>query len=91
MLRAKAREQGMVPMREYGWRKVIDGQTTIEEVIAVTAGAAVDAVAAVAAVGAVDVVHTAKCFMCPFKPSRCLQRHMQRDSPWWPVSAGGVS
>ncbi|MGI8604856.1 MAG: GspE/PulE family protein [Verrucomicrobiales bacterium] len=37
-LRAKAREQGMIPMREYGWRKVIAGQTTIEEVIAVTAG-----------------------------------------------------
>jgi hypothetical protein len=28
----------MLPMREYGWRKVIAGQTTIEEVIAVTAG-----------------------------------------------------
>lgn len=37
-LRAKAREEGMVPMREYGWQKVISGETTIEEVIAVTAG-----------------------------------------------------
>jgi general secretion pathway protein E/type IV pilus assembly protein PilB len=36
-LRLKAREQGMVPMREYGWRKVIAGETTLEEVIAVTA------------------------------------------------------
>jgi general secretion pathway protein E/type IV pilus assembly protein PilB len=35
-LRAKAIEQGMVPMRDYGWRKVISGDTTIEEVIAVT-------------------------------------------------------
>ena len=38
VLRAKAREQGMVPMREYGWQKVIAGETTLEEVIAVTAG-----------------------------------------------------
>jgi general secretion pathway protein E len=37
-LRSRAREQGMVPMREYGWHKVVAGQTTIEEVIAVTAG-----------------------------------------------------
>jgi type II secretory ATPase GspE/PulE/Tfp pilus assembly ATPase PilB-like protein len=27
----------MVPMREYGWQKVISGDTTLEEVIAVTA------------------------------------------------------
>jgi general secretion pathway protein E len=38
VLRAKAREQGMVPMRDYGWLKVIAGETTLEEVIAVTAG-----------------------------------------------------
>jgi len=37
-LRATAVEQGMVPMREYGWRKVVAGETTVEEVIAVTAG-----------------------------------------------------
>jgi len=36
-LRTKAIEQGMVPMREYGWRKAASGDTTIEEVIAVTA------------------------------------------------------
>jgi general secretion pathway protein E/type IV pilus assembly protein PilB len=36
-LRAKAVEQGMVPMRDYGWQKVIAGDTTLEEVIAVTA------------------------------------------------------
>ena len=36
-LRAKAREEGMVPMRDYGWLKVISGETTLEEVIAVTA------------------------------------------------------
>jgi general secretion pathway protein E/type IV pilus assembly protein PilB len=35
-LRAKAIDQGMVPMRDYGWRKVMSGETTIEEVIAVT-------------------------------------------------------
>jgi general secretion pathway protein E/type IV pilus assembly protein PilB len=37
MLRAKAVEQGMIPMRDYGWQRVITGETTIEEVIAVTA------------------------------------------------------
>ena len=36
-LRAAARDQGMVPMRDYGWEKVISGETTLEEVIAVTA------------------------------------------------------
>jgi general secretion pathway protein E len=36
-LKALAVDQGMVPMREYGWRKVMEGDTTIEEVIAVTA------------------------------------------------------
>ena len=38
VLRAKAIEQGMVPMRDYGWVKVISGETTLDEVIAVTAG-----------------------------------------------------
>ncbi|MBI4024412.1 MAG: type II/IV secretion system protein [Verrucomicrobia bacterium] len=32
-----AKEDGMVTLREYGWRKVIDGVTTIEEVVRVTA------------------------------------------------------
>ncbi|MDB6071583.1 MAG: Secretion system protein [Verrucomicrobiales bacterium] len=36
-LRLRAREQGMLPMRDYGWLKVISGETTLEEVIAVTA------------------------------------------------------
>jgi general secretion pathway protein E len=35
-LRATAIEQGMVPMRDYGWQKVLQGDTTLEEVIAVT-------------------------------------------------------
>ena len=38
VLRSKAIEQGMIPMREYGWAKVISGETTLDEVIAVTAG-----------------------------------------------------
>jgi general secretion pathway protein E/type IV pilus assembly protein PilB len=36
-LRSKAIEQGMIPMREYGWQKVVSGDTTLDEVIAVTA------------------------------------------------------
>lgn len=36
-LRSKARAEGMIPMRDYGWLKVISGETTMEEVIAVTA------------------------------------------------------
>ena len=35
-LRAKAAEEGMIPMRESAWQKVIAGETTLEEVIAVT-------------------------------------------------------
>lgn len=35
--RAKAAAQGMVTMRDYGWQRVIAGETTIEEVIAATA------------------------------------------------------
>ena len=30
-----AREEGMVPLREDGWRKVILGQTSIEEILRV--------------------------------------------------------
>ena len=36
-LRACARDQGMLPMRDYGWLKVISGETSLEEIIAVTA------------------------------------------------------
>ena len=36
-LRAAAIEAGMVPLRQYGWQKVIAGVTTIEEVVRVTA------------------------------------------------------
>ena len=36
-LRATAMEEGMVPLRQYGWTKVVDGTTTIEEVVRVTA------------------------------------------------------
>ncbi len=36
-LRVKAREEGMLPMREYGWLKVISGETSLEEVLAETA------------------------------------------------------
>lgn len=35
-LRAQAIRDGYVPMREYGWHKVMKGETTIEEVISVT-------------------------------------------------------
>ncbi|MDG2124304.1 MAG: GspE/PulE family protein [Verrucomicrobiales bacterium] len=37
-LRAKAREEGMLNLREHGWMRVVQGKTTIEEVLAVTAG-----------------------------------------------------
>jgi general secretion pathway protein E len=37
LLRATAMEDGMVPLRLYGWSKVISGTTTIEEVVRVTA------------------------------------------------------
>jgi general secretion pathway protein E len=36
-LRAAAIEEGMIPLRLYGWKKVISGTTTIEEVVRVTA------------------------------------------------------
>jgi type II secretory ATPase GspE/PulE/Tfp pilus assembly ATPase PilB-like protein len=35
-LRAEALKGGFVTMRQYGWRKVIDGITSIEEVLHVT-------------------------------------------------------
>jgi general secretion pathway protein E len=35
-LRAQAVKDGYIPMREYGWYKVMKGETTIEEVISVT-------------------------------------------------------
>jgi general secretion pathway protein E len=37
ILRAVAIEEGMVPLRQYGWNKVVAGFTTIEEVVRVTA------------------------------------------------------
>lgn len=37
ILKAQAIKDGYVPMREYGWHKVMDGNTTVEEVISVTA------------------------------------------------------
>ncbi|MBV8816559.1 MAG: type II/IV secretion system protein, partial [Verrucomicrobia bacterium] len=37
VLRAAAIEEGMVPLRQYGWTKVYEGVTTIEEVVRVTA------------------------------------------------------
>ena len=37
ILRAQAVKDGFVPMREYGWHKVMKGFTTIEEVVSVTA------------------------------------------------------
>jgi type II secretory ATPase GspE/PulE/Tfp pilus assembly ATPase PilB-like protein len=33
---AQAIKEGYIPMREYGWHKVMQGETTIEEVISVT-------------------------------------------------------
>jgi type II secretory ATPase GspE/PulE/Tfp pilus assembly ATPase PilB-like protein len=37
ILKAQAIKDGFVPMREYGWHKVMKGITTIEEVASVTA------------------------------------------------------
>ena len=37
VLRATAIDEGMIPLRHYGWSKVIDGITTVEEVVRVTA------------------------------------------------------
>jgi type II secretory ATPase GspE/PulE/Tfp pilus assembly ATPase PilB-like protein len=36
-IRAQALRDGYIPMREYGWAKVMKGDTTIEEVVSVTA------------------------------------------------------
>ena len=37
LLKAQAVKDGYIPMREYGWHKVMKGITTIEEVVSVTA------------------------------------------------------
>lgn len=37
VLKAQAVKDGYVPMREYGWHKVMKGVTTVEEVVSVTA------------------------------------------------------
>jgi type II secretory ATPase GspE/PulE/Tfp pilus assembly ATPase PilB-like protein len=37
VLRARALQDGMVPLRQDGWNRVIAGLTTIEEVVRVTA------------------------------------------------------
>ncbi|MEI9999936.1 MAG: ATPase, T2SS/T4P/T4SS family [Verrucomicrobiota bacterium] len=36
-MRARALQEGMIPLRQDGWNRVISGQTTIEEVVRVTA------------------------------------------------------
>ena len=36
-IRTKALQEGMIPLRQDGWNRVIAGQTTIEEVVRVTA------------------------------------------------------
>lgn len=35
-IKAKAVEEGFIPMRDYGWQKVMSGDTTVEEVLAAT-------------------------------------------------------
>lgn len=35
-IRAQSIKEGFIPMRGYGWKKVMQGMTTIEEVISVT-------------------------------------------------------
>jgi type II secretory ATPase GspE/PulE/Tfp pilus assembly ATPase PilB-like protein len=37
ILKEQAVKDGYIPMREYGWHKVMKGMTTIEEVVSVTA------------------------------------------------------
>ncbi len=37
ILRAKATEEGMMSLRQYGWNQVVAGKTTVEEVLRVTA------------------------------------------------------
>jgi hypothetical protein len=41
-LQTVARQEGMVPLREYGWTKVIAGLTSTEEVTAVTEAPSVE-------------------------------------------------
>jgi type II secretory ATPase GspE/PulE/Tfp pilus assembly ATPase PilB-like protein len=36
VLRTKALQEGMVPLRQDGWNRVIAGVTTVEEVVRVT-------------------------------------------------------
>jgi type IV pilus assembly protein PilB len=36
-MKSKALQEGMIPLRQDGWNRVIAGQTTIEEVVRVTA------------------------------------------------------
>jgi type II secretory ATPase GspE/PulE/Tfp pilus assembly ATPase PilB-like protein len=36
-IRTQALKDGYIPMRIYGWHKVMQGQTTVEEIISVTA------------------------------------------------------
>jgi general secretion pathway protein E/type IV pilus assembly protein PilB len=38
VVRTEALKGGMVTLRQYGWRKVLQGATTIEEVARTTAG-----------------------------------------------------
>jgi type II secretory ATPase GspE/PulE/Tfp pilus assembly ATPase PilB-like protein len=35
-IKEKAIEEGFITMREYGWQKVLSGDTTVEEVLAAT-------------------------------------------------------
>ena len=37
LLRAKAVEEGMIPLRINGWNRVFEGGTSVEEVLRVTA------------------------------------------------------
>jgi len=36
-LKIQAEKEGFIPMREYGWHKVMQGLTTVEEIVAATA------------------------------------------------------
>jgi len=36
LMKSMAIEEGMIPLRKFGWEKVIDGTTTVEEVLRVT-------------------------------------------------------
>ena len=35
-LKALAAKEGFIGMREYGWEKVLSGETTVEEVVSAT-------------------------------------------------------